>query len=132
MFKRESSLIVLATVLIGTRASAGAPPDVDVTRFARADRVRIQVNDIAYTGGDTRVVSDPARIHALYVMVASASGKWHRLKFDAPLVHWNIQFEQDGKVLGSYSIGADFLEVYPFVVALTPREQRAAEQLARN
>jgi hypothetical protein len=72
---------------------------------------------------------DPAQVHALYVLVASASGPWHRIDSDAPGLQWTVEFKRGGTSLGSYHIGEDFLEVAHYTVQLSPQERQAADRL---
>jgi hypothetical protein len=112
-------------------SSCGAAPDQrppGIADFSSADRVHVQGNTLAQTQGDTRYITDPSQIHALFVLVASASGNWRQVGEQAS-VRWHVQFEREGKSLGTYSVGRHFLEIYPKMVALTPPEEDSAVRL---
>jgi hypothetical protein len=110
-------------------ASAAPPTAVDTSTFAGANRVHITGNREARTEKDSRDISDPDQIAALYRLVASQPGKWHRYSFDAPSLKWLVEFSRDGKSLGSYGVGSNFLGMGPYVVNLTPDQQKLAARL---
>lgn len=107
--RRDGPLIVV----LGCVAVAAKAP-VDTSVFAGADRVHIIGNDTAGTNQDSRDISNREQMDALYRLVSSGSGKWYRIRFDAPLLRWNIEFFRDGKSRGSYGVGANFIEMYPY------------------
>jgi len=121
------ALAVLASI-VGS-ASAAMPSIVDVSGFAGADLVRIIGNSTAGTERDTRDVASQQQIETLYRFVASQTNGWRRVQFDAPLLRWKVEFIRDGKTLGSYGVGANFIESYDYVLTLRPDQQKLVEQL---
>ena len=87
----------------------------------RSDSVHITENSHGGKDGDTRVISNREQIDALYRVVLSQSGVWRRPTFDAPFLRWMVEFIRDGRILGSYGVGANFLEVNGYLHHLQPR-----------
>jgi hypothetical protein len=98
-------LISLGSSARATRASADTPV------FAGADSVRITENRHGRKDSDTRVISNREQIDAIYRVVLSQSGVWRRPTFDVPFLRWMVEFIRDGRVLGSYGVGSNFLSV---------------------
>jgi hypothetical protein len=84
---------------------------------------------MAGTEKDSRDILDPDEIAALYRLVASQPGTWHRVSFDAPSLQWIVEFSRDGKSLGSYEVGRGFLGIGPYIVHLPVDQQKLAERL---
>lgn len=109
--------------------SAAPPIAVDTSVFAGADWVHVTGNSTAGTQKDGRDITDPAQIGALYRLVSTQPGDWHRFAFDGPLLQWSVEFRRKGKSLGSCGVGANFLAVDSYVLNLQPDQQRLAARL---
>jgi hypothetical protein len=120
--------IAVACGIFGQAAEAAKPP-VDTSAWTVADQVRIVGNDISRTDKDTRDIVSREQIDALYHLVSAQPGGWHRFWFDAPLLRWTVEFIREGKTVGSYGVGASFIEIYPYTIALKPAQQQKAIEL---
>lgn len=63
---------------------------------------------------------------------ASSTREHANVVSDAPLLRWRVEFERDGKSVGWYGVGMNFLEIYPRVANLKPQEQQTADRLLTN
>src|ERR1700679_941752 len=100
--------------------------------FAGADRVRVTRNSRAGADGDTRDISKREQIDAFYHFVSSVSGEWRRPTFDAPFRRWVVEFRRDGKTLGSYGVGSNFLGMNDYVHVLEPEQLRLVIELLED
>jgi hypothetical protein len=96
-----------------TAGCATAKSPLDNFNCDGADRVYIQGNDTTRppTVGDTRDISNPAQIGPICRFPSTLSGSWHKTAFDAPLLRWELEFYRDGKLIASYGVGANFIEM---------------------
>lgn len=102
---------------------------IDTSGCAMADHVRIIGNEITRTDKDTREISDSEQIGALCRFVSSQPATWQKIRFDAPVLRWSVEFSRAGKTLGSFGIGANFIEMYPYILTLQPVQQRQIVEL---
>jgi hypothetical protein len=124
---RAMTVITAALGLSGC-SSGPAPLSVDTRALAGADTAHITGNDTARTEKDTRDIVDRVQVDALYRIVSAPSNQWHR-PIDAPLLHWQVRLMRDGKAIGSFGVGANFVELNEYVRPFAPGEQRELEQL---
>jgi hypothetical protein len=119
-------------LVVGLCTSTGATAKSPLDRFNcnGADRVHIQGNDTTRppTVGDTRDISNPAQIGLICRFPSTLAGSWHKAAFDAPLLRWKLTFYRDGKLIGSYDVGANFIEMGLYL-NLKPPQIRSFQML---
>jgi hypothetical protein len=94
--------------------------------------VRVTGNSHAGTDGDTRDISKREQIDAFYHIVSSQSGEWRRPTFDAPSLRWIVEFTRNGRTLGSYGVGSNFLEMNGYLHPLQPEQLRLVTELLED
>jgi hypothetical protein len=114
--------------MVGHAAEAAKLP-VDTSAWNVADRVHIVGNGSSRTDKDTRDIVNREQIDALHDFVSAQPGGWQRIRFDAPALRWTVEFIRDGKTLGSYGVGANFIEIYPYALTLKPGQQQKVIEL---
>ena len=128
---RTSTAIAAILSIFGSSVGP-AQTRVDTSGLAEADLVHITGNNTAGTAGDTRDISSREQIDSLYRVVSSSPKDWHRAGFDSPLLKWKVEFIREGKVLGSYGVGSNFLAMNGYLSSLQQEQQRAVSALLTN
>jgi hypothetical protein len=102
---------------------------MDISVFGKADRVHV----LRVGNGVTRDLSDPALIDGFYRLVASQPNNWVRIRFDAPVLSYQVEFFQGAKDLGGYGVIGKWgaLELYPYALHLKVDQRQSAVQLER-
>ena len=109
-----------------------APQRMDFSALASADHVRIVGLDAAGQRVGAREVSDKAEVAALYRVVDSRQDGWFRPWPKMPSGRWTVTFSRDGRELGAYRVGKNFLSSDGYVRNLATADQRDVLDLVQG
>lgn len=121
-----------AGVLLGACVTEPAPQHMDFLALAGADKARILDNDAHGERPEAREVFDPTVVAALYNVVSSRPDGWHRPWAASPRTRWRVIFSRGGRELGSYGVGANFVEYEGYLRNLAGVDLAQVDDLVHN